>query len=306
MGTPGFSVPALQSMIDNYQVSAVITQPDRPKGRGKKLAFSEVKEVAVKNNITVYQPEQIKLDMEVIQIMKDIKPDFIVVVAYGQILSKEILDIPKYGCVNLHASILPAHRGAAPINWAIIDGDKNSGNTTMLMDIGLDTGDMLLKNIVEIKENMTAGQLTDELSAKGGELLIKTLEGIVDGSITPEKQNDEKTSYAKTLNKDMATINWNDSAKNIRNFIHGLNPRPVAHTKYEGLVMKIYTASVLQEECKHEPGYIKSVSKDGIKVETLEGILLIKSLQFPGSKVLNVDEFIRGKEIKTGVVLPSN
>ena len=303
MGTPEFAVPALETMIKNFQVCAVLTQPDRPKGRGKKLAFSAIKEVAVRNNIPVYQPEKLKLDRTVIDEIIEIAPDFIVVVAFGQLLSKEILDIPKYGCINLHASLLPAHRGAAPINWAIIDGDKKSGNTTMLMDIGLDTGDMLLKNTVEIKENMTAGQLHDELSNNGGELLVDTINGIVNGTIVPEKQKDSDTSYAIMLNKELAAINWNNTAKEVRNLIHGLNPRPVAYTKYEGLVMKIYTAEVLNEEVKHEPGYIKGVSKEGIKVETSEDILLIKSLQFPGGKVLNVDEFLRGNEIKTGTIL---
>ena len=179
MGTPDFAVPSLERLIKEYGVKAVFTQPDKPKGRGKKMAFSPVKEVAVKNNIEVFQPIKLKEDREAIEYLKTLEPDFIIVVAYGQILTKEVLDIPKYGCINLHASLLPMYRGAAPLNWVVVNGEKKSGNTTMLMDVGLDTGDMLLKDEVEITEDMTAGELHDKLMISGADLLVNTIEGMV-------------------------------------------------------------------------------------------------------------------------------
>ena len=183
MGTPEFAVPSLKKLVEEHEVKAVLTQPDKPKGRGKKLAYSQVKEEALKHDIPVYQPIKLKDDKEIIEKLKEINPDFIIVVAFGQILTKEVLDIPKYGCINLHASLLPMYRGAAPLNWVIIKGEKKSGNTTMLMDVGLDTGDMLLKEEVEIHEDMTTGELHDILMISGGELLLKTIEGLCNGSI---------------------------------------------------------------------------------------------------------------------------
>ena len=302
MGTPDFAVPSLKELIDKYGVEAVFTQPDRPKGRGKKIAFSPVKEEALKHNIKIYQPEKLKDEKEMIEMLKEMNPDFIIVVAFGQILTKEVLDIPKYGCINLHGSLLPMYRGAAPINWAIMNGEKVSGNTTMLMDVGLDTGDMLLKDEVEITEDMTAGELYDILKERGGKLLVDTIEGIVNGTITPEKQTD-KTFYAKMLNKKIAQINWNKSAKDINNMIRGLNPWPIAHTLYNGSTMKIFESKVLNKESKEECGKIINVSKDGIEVSTGEGTLLIKKMQFPNSKPLTVKEYINGHEINTEFIL---
>ncbi len=232
MGTPDFAVPSLEALIEKYGVEAVFTQPDRPKGRGKKMAFSAVKEVAVKHDIKVFQPEKLKDDREAIEYLKELNPDFIIVVAFGQILTKEVLDIPRFGCINLHASLLPMYRGAAPLNWVIINGEKKSGNTTMLMDVGLDTGDMLLKDEVEITENMTAGELHDILMVRGGNLLIETIEGIVNGSLKGIKQEGE-TCYAKMLSKNTGKISWNNSALDIHNLIRGLNPWPIAHTTYK-------------------------------------------------------------------------
>ena len=211
MGTPDFAVPSLEALIEKYGVEAVFTQPDRPKGRGKKMAFSAIKEVAVKHDIKVFQPEKLKDDREAIEYLKEMKPDFIIVVAFGQILTKEVLDIPKYGCINLHASLLPMYRGAAPLNWVVINGEKKSGNTTMLMDVGLDTGDMLLKDEVEITENMTAGELHDILMVRGGNLLIETIEGLANGTIKGIKQEGE-TCYAKMLSKNTGKISWDKRA----------------------------------------------------------------------------------------------
>lgn len=302
MGTPDFAVPSLKELINKYGVEAVFTQPDRPKGRGKKLAFSPVKEEALKHDIKVYQPEKLKDEKEMIEMLKEMKPDFIIVVAFGQILTKEVLDIPKYGCINLHGSILPMYRGAAPINWAIMNGEKVSGNTTMLMDVGLDTGDMLLKDEVEITDDMTAGELYDILKERGGKLLVDTIEGLVNKTITPEKQSDE-TFYAKMLNKEMAKIDWSKSAKDIHNMIRGLNPWPVAHTLYDGSTMKIFESEVINKNSSEENGKIISVSKKGIEVSTGEGILLIKKMQFPNSKPLTVEQYINGHEVNKEFIL---
>lgn len=279
MGTPEFAVPSLKKIIETYGVESVFTQPDKPKGRGKKMAYSPVKEVALENNIKVFQPVKLKEDTEALEYLKELKPDFIIVVAFGQILTKEVLDIPKYGCINLHASLLPMYRGAAPLNWAVIKGEKKSGNTTMLMDVGLDTGDMLLKDEVEITDNMTAGELHDVLMDRGAELLINTIDGLYNGSIIPEKQSEE-TFYAKMLNKELGRINWNNSAKDIHNLIRGLNPWPIAHTTYDDKSMKIYESEVLCENSNKEPGTIINVSKEGMKVSTGLGVLLIKKFNF--------------------------
>lgn len=303
MGTPEFAVPSLEKLREGFEVAAVFTQPDKPKGRGKKLAMSEVKEAALRHGIPVYQPSDLKNDKELIQLMKDISPDFIVVVAYGQILSKEVLDIPKYGCINLHASLLPKYRGAAPINWAIIRGEEFSGNTTMLMDVGLDTGDMLKKSEVPITEAMTAGELHDILKEDGAELLVQTLKGLAEGKIKGQKQVDWDGFYASMLNKDMAAIDWKKTNQDIHNHIRGLNPWPVAYTHYKDSVMKIYSSAVLGQESASEPGTIEDVSKDGIVVSCGVGQLLIKKVQFPGGKPLDVSEYIKGHDIDTKVAL---
>ena len=302
MGTPDFAVPSLEALIEKFGVEAVFTQPDRPRGRGKKMVFSPVKEVAVKHDIKVFQPEKLKDDREAVEYLKELKPDFIIVVAFGQILTKEVLDIPKYGCINLHASLLPMYRGAAPLNWVIINGEEKTGNTTMLMDVGLDTGDMLLKDEVEITKNMTSGELHDILMNRGGELLIKTIEGLADGSIKGEKQEGE-TCYAKMLSKETGKINWNNSAESIHNLIRGLNPRPIAHTTYKDENMKIYESEVLAESSNKEAGTIIEVSKKGMKVSCGKGILLVKKIQFPNGKPLTIEQYINGKDIEVGCKL---
>ena len=302
MGTPEFAVPSLRRLIEEYNVTAILTQPDKPKGRGKKMAYSPVKEEGLKHEIPVYQPVKLKDDRELIQKLKDLKPDFIIVVAFGQILTKEVLDIPKYGCINLHASLLPMYRGAAPLNWAIINGEKVSGNTTMLMDVGLDTGDMLLKDEVNISKDMTCGELHDILTVRGADLLIQSIEGIVNGKITPEKQGDE-TFYAKMLDKELANICWNKTSTEIHNLVRGLNPWPIAYTNYKGERMKIYKTKSLEESSTKEPGTIIDVSKQGIKVACKEGVLLIEKVQFPNGKPLSIEQYINGHEIEKNIVL---
>jgi methionyl-tRNA formyltransferase len=303
MGTPEFAVPSLERLIDEFEVEAVLTQPDKPKGRGKKVAMSEVKEAALNQGLTVYQPVNLRKDEVLIKVLKDMKPDFIVVVAYGQILSKEVLDIPKYGCINLHASLLPKYRGAAPINWAIIRGEKMSGNTTMLMDVGLDTGDILLKSEVPITDSMTAGELHDILKEDGAELLVETLRKLAEGKIVRQRQENWDGFYASMLNKEMAAIDWTRSNNEIHNLVRGLNPWPIAYTHYKDSVMKIYSSVVLGSEPTSKAGTISDVSKEGIRVSCGQGEIMIKKVQFPGGKPLDVSEYIKGHKIDINEVL---
>lgn len=303
MGTPDFAVPSLETLINKFDVKAVFTQPDRPKGRGKKLSMSAVKECALKYELPVYQPIRLKNDEECINVIKSIEPDFIVVVAFGQLLTKEVLDIPKYGCINLHGSLLPKYRGAAPINFSIINGEKISGNTTMLMDIGLDTGDMLLKDEVEIKEDMTAGELYDELMSRGGDLLVRTLEGLYNGTIKPIAQNDDESTYASKLDKAMAKIDWTKSSLDIHNQIRGMNPFPVAYTTYKDKTMKIYKSVVVSNNSLKEAGTILKADKSGILVKTRSDALLIEEVQFPNGKPMKVKDYMNGNTIEEGIIL---
>lgn len=302
MGTPDFAVPSLEELIKYHDVKAVFTQPDRPKGRGKKLAFSAVKEIAVKYDIPVYQPVKLKEEPEMIDMLKKMEIDFIIVVAFGQILTKEVLDIPKYGCINLHGSLLPMYRGAAPIQWAVINGEKESGNTTMLMNEGLDTGDMLLTQKVTITKEMTSGELYDILKMQGSKLLLETIEKVSKNEIIPIKQEGE-TCYAKMLDKNFAVIDWNNSAESIHNLIRGLNPWPIAFTTYEGQKMKIFKSKVIDDKKYKEVGKIIKVSKSGIEVSTSSGTLLIEMIQFPNGKPLEVKQYINGHSIKEGITL---
>jgi methionyl-tRNA formyltransferase len=303
MGTPDFAVSSLKALIKEFDVRAVLTQPDKRKGRGKKIAFSPVKEAALEHGIEVYQPVRLRKDRETIERLKEIAPDFIIVVAFGQILSKEVLDIPKYGCINLHASLLPQYRGAAPINWAVVNGEKESGNTTMLMNEGLDTGDMLLKDKVEITDEMTFGELHDILMNSGGELLVKTIKGIVNNKIKPEKQDDEKSCYASMLQKKMGEIDWSKSGDSVHNLIRGFNPWPTAYTYFDEKVMKIHKSKVIDEKTNKEPGTILEVNEEGIKVACGDGMLLLEVIQFPGKKPLKVSDYIKGNKIEIGKVL---
>ena len=303
MGTPEFAVPTLKSLIEEHTVLAVFTQPDRPKGRGNKIYMSPVKEVAMAEGIPVYQPIRIKSDPAMLEELKNLKPDFIIVVAFGQILSKEILDIPIYGCINLHASLLPQFRGAAPINWAIIRGEKVSGNTTMLMDVGIDTGDILLSEKIPIGSDMNFGELHDALMESGPALILKTLKGYLDKTIIPIKQHDEISIYASTLNKDNTKIDWTSSAEDIHNLVRGLSPYPTSYTLYEGKLMKVFSSSISKEKSKNIPGEIISVSKDGIVVSAKDYCINITKIQFPGGRPLEVSEYIKGHKIEAGKVL---
>ncbi|WZL74785.1 methionyl-tRNA formyltransferase [Clostridiaceae bacterium 35-E11] len=302
MGTPDFAVPCLTEIIKNgHDLLAVVTQPDRPKGRGKKLTSPPIKETAIAYNIPIFQPERVK-DEKFIEKIKALSPDCIVVVAFGQILPKEILGIPPMGCINVHASLLPKYRGAAPINWSIIKGEKITGITTMYMDEGLDTGDMILKKEILIKDK-TAGELHDVLSTAGAELLLETLTQIESGKAPREKQNESESSYAPIMDKSLGNIDWKDTADNIYNLIRGVNPWPTSFTTYKGVKFKIWKSKVLEEKCTKKPGTILKINNEGIYVSTGSEILILEEIQFPNSRRMTVDAYLRGNKIEESIVL---
>ncbi len=306
MGTPDFAVTSLEKIYESgHNILGVVCQTDKPSGRGMKLTSPPVKEYAVSNNLKVFQPEKIRKNVEFIEEIKSLKPDVIVVVAYGKILPKEILEIPKYGCINVHGSLLPKYRGSAPIQWAIIKGEKKTGVTTMYMDEGMDTGDMLLKEEIEIGDNDTYGTLYEKLKMIGGNLIVKTLDGIADGILNREKQSDDY-SMAPMIEKSMGKIDWSDSSKNIRNLIRGLNPMPVAYTFYNNAVMKIWRADIANISKNEQvvPGTIvESNSKEGIIVATGDGFLKLTEVQMQNAKRMLATELLRGNKIEVGSIL---
>ncbi len=303
MGTPDFSVPTLKSLYDHgFSIELVITQKDKPKGRGKKVQYTPVKEMALNLGLEVYQPDSIN-HKESIDIIKKINPDFIVVVAYGQILKKDILEIPKYGCYNVHASLLPKYRGAAPINWAILNGEDETGVTIMEMEEGLDTGDTLLWESIKINLNDDAPIIHDKLSELGGKLIIEALDGIKNGLIKKTKQNDSLSTYASMLNKEMGRINWNESSEYIYNLIRGLKPWPSAYTHYKGETVKIHKISLIDKVKNGKNGEIVGVDKKGIYVNALDKTIVIEELQFPGKKKMEVSEYLKGNSIEEGIIL---
>ena len=302
MGTPDFAVPTLQKMIDmGIEITAVVTQPDKAKGRGTKVIYSPVKECALAHDLPVYQPVRIRKEPEFIQTLRDMQPDVIVVVAFGQILPKEILDIPRLGCVNVHASLLPKFRGAAPIQWSIIDGEEVTGVTTMLMDVGLDTGDMLLKTEIPMDPKETGGSLHDKLAAVGGELLEKTLIGLEAGTIVPEKQDDSQAGeYARMLDKELGHIDFNQPAVVIERLIRGLNPWPSAYTYIDGKTLKIWEAEVLDRNYGCEYGEVAEVTRNCLIIQTGIGALSVKSVQLQGKKRMDIAAFLNGYTIEKG------
>lgn len=307
MGTPDFSVPTLKSLIDdtNMEVVGVVTQPDKPKGRGKTMQFTPVKELAVQYNIPVYQPIRIKKNEEFLEQMKALKPDAMVVIAFGQILPKEILDLPQYGCVNIHASLLPKLRGAAPIQWAVLDGEEESGVTTMMMDEGLDTGDMILKQVIPLDAKETGGSLHDKLAVLGGDLVIKTLHQLEDGVAVLVPQGETTTHYASMLKKELGKIDFTKSAVEIERLIRGLNPWPSAYTSLHGKTLKIWDADVvsLENDKGKKPGEIIEIGKTGFTIMTGKDGLQINELQLEGKKRMPVEAFLRGYQVELGEVL---
>ncbi len=305
MGTPDFAVPTLEKIVEaGHEVAAVVTQPDKAKGRGKKILFSEVKEKAIELGLPILQPIRAR-DPEFVEAIRAIAPDCIVVVAFGQILPKAILDIPKYGCVNVHGSLLPKYRGAAPIQWSVIDGEPVSGVTTMLMGEGLDTGDMLLKAETPIAADETGGSLFDRLSVMGADLLIETLKGLEAGTITPEPQDHAKAGkYAKMLTKEMGRIDFTQDAAGIECLIRGLNPWPSAYTKWQNKTLKIWRAVCVDcADTDSRPGQIIEVLKDGFVVKTGDAALKVLEVQFEGKKRMDAGAFLRGCRMQPGDIL---
>ncbi|MCR4435896.1 MAG: methionyl-tRNA formyltransferase [Clostridiales bacterium] len=307
MGTPEFAVPCLNMLVEEgYDVEAVVTQPDKPKGRGNKLALPPVKEFALKKGLTVLQPHRVKAP-EFISILKDINPHLMVTAAYGQLLSREILDVPELGCINVHASLLPKYRGAAPIQWAIINGEKVSGITTMFTDVGMDTGDMLLKREVEITEEMTFGELHDKLSVVGAEVLKETLQKLKDGVLERVPQCDAEATSAPMITKETGRIHWQEPAEKIHNLVRGTNPWPGAFTFYKGERMRVWKTSVDRESRLKQhgakPGTIFRTGREGLLVAAGSGLIKILEIQFDSGRRMPVEEYIRGHRIDEGEVL---
>ncbi|NLV89067.1 MAG: methionyl-tRNA formyltransferase [Tissierellia bacterium] len=303
MGTPQFAVPTLEALYkEGYDIGLVITQKDKPKGRGKKILFTPVKEKAVELGLEVFQPDSIN-SPDAIEKISSLNPDFIVVVAYGQILKKSVLEIPKYGCYNVHASLLPKYRGAAPINWAIIDGEKETGITIMEMEEGLDTGDIVLTEAIPIENDDDAISIHDKLSILGGKLITKALEGIVEGKLEKTPQDHSLSSYASMLSKDIGKIDWNSNGESIINLIRGLKPWPSAYTDYKGETIKIHKASLTDEIKDGVCGQIVKVDNTGIYVITKDKIILLEEIQFPNKRKMTVEEYLRGNSIEEGIIL---
>lgn len=306
MGTPDFAKESLEAVYNaGYNILGVVTNPDKPKGRGMKLVASPVKEFAMEKNIPVYQPVKLRNNQEFINEIKALKPDVICVVAYGKILPKEILDIPEKGCINVHGSLLPKYRGAAPIQWAVLNGDKKTGITTMYMDAGMDTGDMILKEEVEIGENETTGELWDRLSKIGGKLLVETLKQIEKGTATRERQGKDYT-LAPMLEKEISKIDWkNKTAQEIKNLVRGLNPIMGAYTFLNGKKIKFWKVDI-STETTYDPKNIAILKngtvlvanqKDGLFIKTADGILKVLEIQGENAKRMNINDFLRGNKI---------
>ena len=307
MGTPDFARESLEAVYNaDYEILGVVTNPDKPKGRGMKMVASPVKEFALEKGLTVYQPEKVRKNEEFIEKIKSLNPDVICVVAYGKILPKEILEIPKYGCINVHGSLLPKYRGAAPIQWAVLNGDKETGVTTMYMDVGMDTGDMILKKEVDIGKDETTGELWDRLAKIGGKLLIETLKQIEEGTAPREKQREEFT-MAPMLNKEMSKINWGEqTAQNIKNLVRGLNPIMGAYTFLDEKKIKFWKVDIAKQdeiiadniEILRNGTVILSNPKDGLFIKTKDGILKVLEIQGENAKRMSIGDFLRGNSIE--------
>ncbi len=306
MGTPDFAVPSLEALIAaGHQVIGVVTQPDRPKGRGKKIAFSPVKEAALKHNLPVFQPQKVKTT-DFYQLLEELSPDVIAVVAFGQLLSKEILFAPPYGCINVHASLLPLYRGAAPLHWAVIKGEKETGVTTMHMNEGLDTGDMIFKGAIPVADSDNTGLVHDKLAQVGGELLVATLKALEEGVAPRVPQEEQNATYAPLLNKDHELINWQRKVEEVHNQVRGMNPWPGAYTHLEDKRLKVRATQIFTTENKSsaKPGEIIEVlPQQGFVVQTGQGQLLITEIQLEGSKAVSSPEFLRGRSLEKGTIL---
>lgn len=315
MGTPDFSVGTLEALVAaGHDVCLAVTQPDKPKGRGGRMQYTPVKEKAMFYGIPVYQPKKVR-DPECVEELRKYNADVIVVVAFGQILPKSVLEMTPYGCINVHASLLPKYRGAAPIQWAIIEGESVTGVTTMQMDEGLDTGDMIMKTEVPIADDETGETLHDKLAAAGADLCVETLKALEEGTAKREKQGESPTAYAKMLTKELGNIDWTQPAVKIERLIRGLNSWPGTYSRWEGKVMKIWRAEVVRDgEVTADsrtgkmpagvlPGMVTAVGKNDFEVQTGDGVLRIQEVQMPGKKRMDTGAFLRGNSMEPGDVL---
>ena len=304
MGTPDFSVGTLEALIvAGHEITLVVSQPDKPKGRGHELAPTPVKETALKHGLKVFQPKRLK-DPETIRTLEETPADAIVVIAFGQIVPASILHMKKYGCINVHGSLLPKYRGAAPIQWAVIDGERESGVTIMQMDEGLDTGDMLLKGSVVLDEKETSGSLFNKLSALGASLCVEALEKLEKGELTPEKQGESPTEYARMLTKEMGELDFSRDAVTLERLIRGFNPWPSAYTRLGDKTLKIWAADVCEkQDPKKQPGTVTEVAKQDFTVACGEGALKITELQLQGKKRMDAAAFLRGYHLEAGMKL---
>ncbi|MCD7922954.1 MAG: methionyl-tRNA formyltransferase [Clostridiales bacterium] len=302
MGTPDFSVGTLEALIEaGHEIVLAVTQPDKPKGRGKAMQFPPVKEAALAHDIEVFQPRRVR-EPACIDYLRTFQADIIVVVAFGQILPGEILEMPPHGCVNVHASLLPKYRGAAPIQWAVINGDRVSGVTTMRMDEGLDTGDMILREEVVLDPKETGGSLFEKLSAVGASLCVRTLSAIEDGSAVYTPQDHAAATKVGLIRKQFGHIDWNRPARQLECLIRGLNPWPSAYTKWKDKTLKIWDADVLPEDTDVPPGRVVKVTGNAVHVQTGEGILVLNEVQLEGKKRMACDAFLRGNSMREGDV----
>lgn len=304
MGTPDFAECCLKALVENGQnVLGVITQPDKQNGRGMKVQFCDVKKYALEKELPVYQPETLK-DGAILPLLEELNPDIIVVVAYGKILPEYVLKFPKYGCINVHGSLLPEYRGASPIQRAVIDGKKITGVTTMYMDKGLDTGDMLLCREYEIGENINTGEAFDDLAKIGAELLLETLDGLEKGTIIPEKQDESKATYAEKIFKDECAVSFDDNAQTVHNKIRGLYPFPGAFCYNDGKMLKLCESRVYKDNVPDgKAGEVVGLSKDGILVKCGEGAVLLTKLKPEGKGVMSASDLINGRKIALGEIL---
>ena len=301
MGTPDFAVESLNALVKaGHEVAAVITQPDRPKGRGNKVAFPEVKTRALELNLPVHQPASVK-DDAFLELLKGYAPDVIVVVAFGRILPQSVLELPPYGCINVHGSLLPKYRGAAPIQRAVLDGCKESGGTIMQMDIGMDTGDMLLQGSLPITDEDNTGTMFEKLAVLGGELLIQTLDGLKQGTIQPVKQNEAEATHAARILKEDEVIDWKKPADELFCQVRGLAPAPGAYTVWNGQRLKIWKSRVSEKETGKTPGTLVEIGKDYLLVQTGKGCLEVLELQPAGKKAMPAKAFCNGTGVETGL-----
>lgn len=303
MGTPDFAVGTLEEIIKaGHEVVLVVTQPDKPRGRSGALQFPPVKECAVAHGIEVFQPKKIR-EEENVEYLRKYNADIMVVAAFGQLLPKSILDMPKYGCINVHASLLPKYRGAAPIQWSVINGDPVTGVTIMQMDVGMDTGDMIATREVVIGEEETGGGLFDKLAEVGAKLCVDTMIEIENGTATRTPQNHDEATHVSMISKELGNVDWNKSAVEIERLIRGLNPWPSAYTQLAGKTFKLWKAKVVKEDTDKMPGTIVRVGKDCLDVQTGSGLLSLLEVQLEGKKRMEVDAFLRGYQVEEGTCL---